>query len=203
MSLLHPPIDVRHLLDRAAIRDVMARYFLGIDRAEPALVRSCFTADVKAQYDGRTPACVHVNQDGIQFDAPKVFDRLIHEGKMPMTIGVFVMHGRVKAPSTNALDRFNRSYEYDGLGGDYAKFLLDELLPFIEATHAVKLSKNGTDRAIGGSSSGATALRKPFISPALLIRARAMQASIQQPISQATPLPSTGSMPQSRMVSIA
>ena len=49
-----------------------------------------------------------------------------------MTIGVFVMHGRVKAPSTEALDRFNRSYEYDGLGDDYARFLLDELLPEVE-----------------------------------------------------------------------
>ena len=30
-----------------------------------------------AQYDGKTPACVHVNQDGSQFNAPDVFDRLI------------------------------------------------------------------------------------------------------------------------------
>ena len=32
---------------------------------------------VPAQYDGKTPACVHVNQDGSQFNAPDVFDRLI------------------------------------------------------------------------------------------------------------------------------
>lgn len=55
MSLIHPPNDVRQLLNRAAIRDVMARYFLGIDREEPALVRSCFTEDVRAKYDGRAP----------------------------------------------------------------------------------------------------------------------------------------------------
>ena len=77
-----------------------------------------------------------------------------------MTVGVFVMHGRVKAPSADALDRFNRSYEYDGLGDNYARFLLDEVLPFVETKSApdgrqIKLSKSGNDRAIGGASSGA------------------------------------------------
>ena len=53
--------------------------------------------------------------------------------EMPVTIGVFVMHGRVKAANgEQALDRFNRSYEYDGLGDGYARFLLDELLPEVE-----------------------------------------------------------------------
>ena len=77
-----------------------------------------------------------------------------------MTIGVFVMHGRVKAPSDKALDRFNRSYEYDGLGDDYARFLLDELLPEVETKttadgRPIRLSQDGNDRAIGGASSGA------------------------------------------------
>src|SRR3989454_584272 len=65
------------------------------------------------------------------------------------------MHGRVKAISTNALDRFNRSYEYDGLGDNYARFLLDELLPYITKEHHLNLSTNGNDRAIAGASSGA------------------------------------------------
>jgi len=115
---------------------------------------------IPAQYDGKTPACVYVNQDGIQYKAPEVFDKLIHEKKMPVTIGVFIMHGRVKAIEPNALDRFNRSYEYDGLGDDYARFLLNELLPEVETKkaadgRALVLSKNGNDRAIGGASSGA------------------------------------------------
>jgi len=117
---------------------------------------------VPRQYDGTTPACVHVNQDGIQFDAPKVFDRLIDEKKMPVTIGVFVMHGRVRAARPDALDRFNRSYEYDGLGPDYARFLLEELLPDVEKRttsdgRKIVLSKSGNDRAIAGTSSGAIA----------------------------------------------
>ncbi len=118
------------------------------------------TVYVPAQYDGRTPACVHVNQDGVQFNAPAVFDRLIAEGRMPVTIGVFVTPGRVPAARADALDRFNRSYEYDGLGGDYARFLLDELLPTVETKktadgRAIVLSKQGNDRSIGGTSSGA------------------------------------------------
>lgn len=116
---------------------------------------------VPAQYTPDKPACVYVNQDGIQWNAPVVFDNLIHKKEMPVTIGVFVMHGRVKAAHTNtALDRFNRSYEYDGLGDNYARFLLEELLPDAETRktsdgRAIRFSTNGNDRAIGGSSSGA------------------------------------------------
>ncbi len=117
---------------------------------------------VPKQYDGTKPACVYVNQDGIQWNAPTVFDNLIARGEMPITIGVFVTPGVVKAANENALPRFNRSLEYDGLGPDYANFLLNELLPEVETMktadgRAIVLSKNGNDRAIGGSSSGAIA----------------------------------------------
>jgi sugar lactone lactonase YvrE/enterochelin esterase-like enzyme len=115
---------------------------------------------VPAQYDASIPACVYVNQDGIQNNAPVVFDNLIAKKEMPITIGVFITPGVVKALSTNALDRFNRSYEYDGLGDNYARFLLDEILPEVEKKTTadgkpIRLSKEGKDRAIGGSSSGA------------------------------------------------
>lgn len=116
---------------------------------------------VPAQYKPHQPACVYVNQDGIQYEAPTVFDNLIHKKEMPVTIGVFVMHGRVKAADPNtALDRFNRSYEYDGLGDNYVRFLLEELLPEVETKRTsdgrpIRLSKSGNDRAIGGASSGA------------------------------------------------
>ncbi|HEX6985782.1 MAG TPA: alpha/beta hydrolase-fold protein, partial [Planctomycetaceae bacterium] len=116
---------------------------------------------VPARYRPETPACLYVNQDGIQYEAPTVFDNLIHKGEMPVTVGVFVMHGRVKAADADAaLDRFNRSYEYDGLGDGYARFLLEELLPEVETKttsdgRPIRLSKDPNDRAIGGSSSGA------------------------------------------------
>src|SRR5580704_8349665 len=118
---------------------------------------------VPAQYKPDHPACVYVNQDGIQWNAPTVMDNLIQRGEMPVTIGVFVTPGRVTARDTGAArDRFNRSFEYDGLGDAYARFLLTEILPDVERHQtgdgrAIRLSASGNDRAIGGASSGAIA----------------------------------------------
>ena len=125
----------------------------------PGTTREYFVY-VPRQYDPAKPACLHVNQDGVQFNAPEVFDRLIASGAMPVTIGVFVKPGVVKALTTNALDRFNRSFEYDGMGDGYARFLINELLPEVEKKktgdgRAIKFSHDGNDRSIGGSSSGA------------------------------------------------
>src|SRR6187402_1004090 len=116
---------------------------------------------VPAQYQPDKPACVYVNQDGIQWKAPTVLDNLIHQKEIPVTIGVFVNPGRVLAKDAQTgLDRFNRSFEYDGLGDAYARFILEEILPEVEKQKTsdgrpIKLSQSGNDRAIGGSSSGA------------------------------------------------
>ena len=126
----------------------------------PGTVRDV-TVYVPKQYDPAKPACVYVNQDGVQWNAPTVFDNLIAKNELPVMVGVFVMHGRVKAADgEKALDRFNRSLEYDGLGPDYARFVLEELLPAVEQKttgdgRKIVLGKSGNDRAIGGSSSGA------------------------------------------------
>jgi gluconolactonase len=107
--------------------------------------------------DRTKPAPVMVFQDGLQYNAPAVFDDLIEKKAIPPIVGVFVMHGRVKALSPDALDRMNRSYEYDAVSGDYARFLLDELLPHVAKTHHLTLSSDPNDRAIAGNSSGAIA----------------------------------------------
>jgi gluconolactonase len=118
---------------------------------------------VPAQYKPDKPACVYINQDGVQWKAPTVFDNLIYKNEMPVTIGVFVTPGKVVADNNSVeLDRFNRSLEYDGLGDGYARFILTEILPEVEKQktsdgRVIHLSKNGNDRAIGGSSSGAIA----------------------------------------------
>ena len=102
-----------------------------------------------------------MNQDGLGWKAPVVFDNLIHSKEMPVTIGVFISPGQVIAANEQtATNRYNRSFEYDGLGDNYARFLLEELLPEVEKQkasdgRAIHLSKNGNDRAIGGASSGA------------------------------------------------
>ena len=49
------PSEIQKLLDRAAIHDLHTRYFQGLDRGNPEQVGSCFTDDVRAHYDKRTP----------------------------------------------------------------------------------------------------------------------------------------------------
>jgi sugar lactone lactonase YvrE/enterochelin esterase-like enzyme len=137
----------------------VTKYTFDSSKIFPGTVRD-YWVYVPQQYDGTKPACVFVFQDGLKFNAPKVFDELIAKKEMPVTIGVFIMHGRTVAPNDNAMDRFNRSFEYDGMGDNYARFLLDELLPDVEKKttkdgRAILLSKDGNDRAIAGSSSGA------------------------------------------------
>jgi gluconolactonase len=127
----------------------------------PGTVRD-YSIYVPKQYDATKPACLYVSQDGIQYKAPQVFDELIDKKEIPVLIGVFVTPGRVKAVSGEALDRFNRSYEYDGLGNAYVRFLVEELLPEVEkkttaAGLPIRLSHDGNDRCIAGASSGAIA----------------------------------------------
>src|SRR5688500_5442393 len=138
----------------------VTKYSFNQSKIFPGTVRD-YWVYVPKQYDPEKPACVYVNQDGIQYKAPEVFDELIAKKEMPVTIGVFVMHGKVPAANPDqALDRFNRSFEYDGLGDNYVRFLLEELLPAVETKttndgRAIKLSKSGNDRAIGCGSSAA------------------------------------------------
>jgi gluconolactonase len=161
LALLALPFTVLRADEQtsAVPRGEVTKYTFDKSKIFPGTVRE-YWVYVPKQFDPAKPACVHVNQDGIQYNAPAVFDRLIHNKQMPVVIGVFVMHGRVKAPSDKALDRFNRSYEYDGLGDNYARFLLEELLPEVETKktadgRAIRLSKDGNDRCIAGASSGA------------------------------------------------
>lgn len=118
---------------------------------------------VPAQYKPEKPACVLITQDGIKYQAPIVLDNLISRNEVPIIIGVFITPGVMKAADgTKALDRFNRSYEYDGLGDNYARFLLEELLPEVQTKktndgRAIRLSNDGNDRMIAGESSGAIA----------------------------------------------
>lgn len=141
--------------------ELITREFSG-SKIFPGTTREV-TIYVPRQYDPAKPACVHVNQDGVQFNAPVVFDNLIARGELPVLIGVFIRPGIVKAadPAT-ALDRFNRSFEYDGLGDAYARFLLEELLPWVQTLQTsdgrpLRLSASGNDRSIAGQSSGAIA----------------------------------------------
>src|SRR6185436_19534433 len=83
-----------------------------------------YTVYVPRQLTGSNPAPFMVLQDGGGYRADVVFDNLIHKKEIPPLVGIFVTPGVVKAVNSNALPRFNRSYEYDGLGDNYARFLI-------------------------------------------------------------------------------
>ena len=83
---------------------------------------------------------------------PTVFDNLIHKGEMPVTIGIFINPGNFPPSKEDAKGRSNRSYEYDSLSDEYARFLLEEILP--EVGKSYKLTDDPNGRAIGGISSG-------------------------------------------------
>ena len=78
---------------------------------------------VPAQYDAAKAACVMIFNDGGGYvrdnghsRVPIVFDNLIHQGKMPVTIGVFVNPGIIPPEQQGGAPRRNRSFEYDSLG---------------------------------------------------------------------------------------
>lgn len=103
---------------------------------------------VPAQYTPAAPAAVMVFQDGagVKDFVPTVFDNLIAKHDMPVTVGIFLN------PGVHADGRPNRSFEYDTLSDQYARFLLEEILPEVEKT--VNLRHDAAGRAIGGISSG-------------------------------------------------
>ncbi|MDA1094723.1 MAG: alpha/beta hydrolase-fold protein [Acidobacteria bacterium] len=113
---------------------------------------------VPAQYDGETPAALMVFQDGriyLRADGairvPVVFDNLIHAGEMPVTIGVFVNPGHFRGDNPDGPAR-NRSTEYDSMTDQYARFLLEEIIPEVRKDYRTTDDREGW--AIGGLSSG-------------------------------------------------
>ncbi len=117
---------------------------------------------VPKQYDGKKPACLMVIFDGGGYQKPDggtratvVFDNLIAKKEMPVTIGVFVNPGTIKAAAAPAKDRSNRSYEYDSTGDLNARFVLEELLP--EATKGLNITPDPNGHAVAGASSGGIA----------------------------------------------
>ncbi|MEA2707749.1 MAG: hypothetical protein QOF78_350 [Phycisphaerales bacterium] len=112
---------------------------------------------VPKQYDAKKPACLMVFQDGQAYlrndiKAPTVFDNLIHQKEMPVTIGLFIMPGKLSSTATTQQAKQQRSVEYDTLSDAYTRFLLEEMIPEVEKKYAI--TKDPAGRAICGHSSG-------------------------------------------------
>ena len=117
------------------------------------------TVYIPAQYEGKKPACVYVGLDALLFEAPKVFDKLIHNGEMPVTIAIGVSPGTVASSQPTEKPRYNRSHEFDGLNDSFARFLITEIFPAVEQRKTpeglpILLSKNPNDRCAAGASTG-------------------------------------------------
>jgi sugar lactone lactonase YvrE/enterochelin esterase-like enzyme len=127
----------------------------------PNTVRTV-TVYVPAQYKGDQPACLFLGLDGLSFNAPTVFDNLIAQGAMPVTIGIGVTGGWVEPARGKDDPRYDRSFEFDSMDDRLARFLLEEAIPAVESHRTpdglpIKLSTDPNDRAIGGGSTGGIA----------------------------------------------
>ena len=132
-------------------------------KAFPGTTRS-YWVYIPAQYDPKLPANLMVFQDGGGFvrenghtRVPIVFDNLIHQKELPVTIGLFVNPGSVPGAEPGNQPRRNRAFEYDTVSADYANFIIDELWPVVAKEHNLMIAKNPRARAICGNSSGGIA----------------------------------------------
>jgi ketosteroid isomerase-like protein len=104
MNTTNASRDLRYLTDRAAIQEVLVRYFQGLDRCDPQQVRTCFTDDVHVHYDKRPP----VNGIEAVMAHFRTFDRM-KNGQMKVTthfmgnLNIKYIRGDVAETELNAI----------------------------------------------------------------------------------------------------
>jgi len=116
---------------------------------------------VPAQYDSIRPAALMVFQDGHayvndsgDFRVPIVYDNLIFQKKLPVTICLFVNPGHSTKDYPESRFRVsNRADEYDVLDDRYTTMLMDEIIPELKKKY--NISNDPKMHGIGGLSSGA------------------------------------------------
>ena len=116
---------------------------------------------VPAQYDSTKPVALMIFQDGHSyvnetgdFRVPVVYDNLIHQKKLPVTICLFVNPGHNKKDyPENRFRVSSRADEYDVLDDRYVIMLMDEIIPELKKKY--NISSDPKMHGIGGLSSGA------------------------------------------------
>jgi len=115
---------------------------------------------VPKQYVPGMPAPFIVGADGPDHLLFTVLNNLIAEGKVPAMIAISIGNGSGDAQGSE------RGLEYDAMSGVYAGFVEQEVLPLVESTCNVKLTKDPEGRAtMGGSSGGSCALIMAWYHP--------------------------------------
>jgi len=107
---------LQYIADRAAIQDVLSRYFQGLDRCSKELVRSCFTDDVHVHYDDRPPV-TGIDEVMAHF---RTFQRM-EKGLMKVT--------------THFMGNLNFSYIHD----DTAETELNAIAFMVEPAHVMAM----------------------------------------------------------------
>lgn len=161
--IVHEP---NYLLTKDALRQpnvpqgTLTRRELRSSSVYPNTIRE-YVVYVPAQHDGVTPANLVVFQDGHVYlaedgvaRATVIHDNLIARGELPVTICVFIEPGHQgeTIPAGAFGERNRRSFEYDTLSEDYARMLIEEVLP--EVSRIAPITDDPDRRALTGISSG-------------------------------------------------
>jgi hypothetical protein len=131
---------------------------------------------VPAQYVRGTEApFIVVGDGGLIFykDLTTTLDNLIAERRVPPMIAIQIGNGGQDSQGSQ------RGREYDTVSGTYTQFIEREVLPLVEQSAGVKLTKNPDGRAtMGLSSSGAAAFTMAWFHPELYRRVLAFSPTM-------------------------
>ncbi|MFP6659705.1 MAG: alpha/beta hydrolase-fold protein [Pirellulales bacterium] len=134
----------KHVWKSTVFADTIREYWV----YAPAKIDKSVPLAVMVFQDGHT----YVKEDG-DFRATIVLDNLIYKGEIRPLVGIFINPGhKEKELPNNPWRGNNRSFEYDTLSDQYARFLLEEILPEVGKTY--RLTDDPGERAICGISSG-------------------------------------------------
>jgi enterochelin esterase-like enzyme len=140
---------------------------------------------VPAAYVPGEPASVIVFNDGWWYLDPQgdvragiVLDNLVHDGDIPVTIGVFVDPG-VFEERDDPDARKNRNAEYDAFDDRYVTFLLEEVVPLAQQ-HCTLTDDPDRWAICGGSSGGNAAFTAAWLRPDRFRRVVAFLSSFAQ-----------------------
>jgi enterochelin esterase-like enzyme len=116
--------------------------------AHPAPYTRHVAVYVPKQYVAGTAAPFMLGTDGVDRGWFTVMDNLIAQHRVPAIVAISIANGGGDGPGSE------RGLEYDTMSGKYAEWVEAEVLPLVEKTANVKLTKDPDGRATMGASSG-------------------------------------------------
>jgi enterochelin esterase-like enzyme len=131
----------------------------------PAPYTRTVTVYIPSQYVPGTAAPFIVTHDGPRLGSPDmslphILDNMIAQHRLPVMLAIMIANGGGDAQGSE------RGLEYDTMSGKFAEFIEAEVLPMVEKTCGVKLTKDPEGRAaMGGSSGGSAALEMAWYHP--------------------------------------